>query len=134
MAVKSSFPTPTMMMDIGSEAARTISFFVFCISVMMPSVMMRRMKYSEPSFVAAAKLGGLRKGGGRDDQKYEASRYEYFQKRKAWYSFYALSNLMALKTSETRNYALVILFGSFLRRKLRFENPPRGSVLCSMFS
>ncbi len=45
MAVKSAPPTPTMMMDMGRPDALTIAFRVSSMSVITPSVMMRRTKY-----------------------------------------------------------------------------------------
>lgn len=45
MAAKSAFPTPMMMMDIGSLEACTTACLVSSMSLMTPSVMIRRMKY-----------------------------------------------------------------------------------------
>ena len=45
MAAKSALPTPTMMMDMGSLEACTTACRVSSMSLMTPSVMMRRMKY-----------------------------------------------------------------------------------------
>ncbi|KAA8590518.1 hypothetical protein FQN60_014452 [Etheostoma spectabile] len=45
MAAKSALPTPIMMMDMGSFEACTMASRVSSISLMTPSVMMRRVKY-----------------------------------------------------------------------------------------
>lgn len=45
MSLKSAFPMPTMMMDIGRCEAWTMASLVSAMSVMTPSVRMRRMKY-----------------------------------------------------------------------------------------
>lgn len=46
MSVKSAFPTPTMMTDMGRWEACTMASRVSAMSVMTPSVRISRMKYS----------------------------------------------------------------------------------------
>lgn len=45
MSLKSAFPTPTMMMDMGRWEAWTMASLVSAMSVMTPSVRISRMKY-----------------------------------------------------------------------------------------
>jgi hypothetical protein len=45
MLEKSSLPTPTMIIERGRPEPLTISSMVFYMSLMMPSVSRRRMKY-----------------------------------------------------------------------------------------
>lgn len=45
MSLKSAFPTPTMIMDIGRWEAWTMASRVSAMSVMTPSVRISRMKY-----------------------------------------------------------------------------------------
>lgn len=45
MALKSAFPTPTMMMDMGREEAAMMALFVSSMSDMTPSVSINSTKY-----------------------------------------------------------------------------------------
>lgn len=56
MALKSADPTPTMIIDNGNPEADTIASLVWGISVIMPSVIINKIKYSDPSRFVAANL------------------------------------------------------------------------------